>query len=89
MELIKNNKVVAAILAALIAGLTAFSTGLFGGDSAETPNEEKPAETAPVAPEAAPAAEATATPVTETAPAVEGTPADAAAATPAVVETKP
>lgn len=77
MEQIKNNKVVAAILAALIAGLTAFSTGLFGGEAEETPAVE----------EVAPATPASTDVTTPAAPAVEAAPTDAAAV-PAASETK-
>ena len=76
MDLIKNNKVIAAILAAIIAGLTALSAGLFGGDD-KAPVEEKPVEVAPVE---APATvtPAVTEPVAETVTPAEALPADAA-----------
>jgi hypothetical protein len=70
MEFVKNNKLVTAVIVAVIAGLTAF---LAAWNGEETPAVEEqaptveavPAEVAPAAEPAAPATESTSTPAVE------------------------
>jgi hypothetical protein len=87
MELVKNNKLVTAIILAVIAGLTAF---LASWEQEESPKTEETAvEVAPAA--EAPAAEAPAAdvvPAAETAPAAEAAAVPAAEIVPAITETK-
>ena len=84
MNFIKNNKVVSAIVAIIAAGLVAFYSGVFGGETVATPTvEEKPTDSTPVSPVAdPPAVEVT---VTAEAPATTSTTDAAPVAAPAVV----
>ncbi len=71
MNLLKENKLVAAIIVAVLAGLAAFYAAFYGTEAAVTPaTETAPAVVAPVEAPAAPAA--TETPAAPEAPVASG-----------------
>jgi len=67
MDFVKNNKLVTAIIVALIAGLTAFLTTM-SEETEVTPADPEQAVVAPAADAAAPVADPAVEPVVEAAP---------------------